>query len=145
MHAQAYSFQGHLLQSGISDNKRKVSPYLSRHRTAQDVRRTDKARRSAAADGAVGRIRHRSRYEHNCCPALSGKERGAAAGAGGAGKPSVVKTHPSIDRMFTTARFTMAYGDGQDISRHLGDAPRSVCCYVVWVFESNFGEISNHG
>ena len=132
-----------MYQSGKWDY-RKVSPYPSRHRTAQDGRGVGRA---AAADGDVGRIRHRSRYEHNCCPALSGKEGGAAAARAG-GKPSVVKTHPSIDRMFTTTRFRMAYGDGHDrISRAIWATPlaRSVCCYVVWVFESNFGEISNHG
>ena len=127
------------LQSGKSDH-RKVSPYPSRHRTAQDTRRTDGARRRPQPTEPW--------EEYDTDPAMNiivvllfpGRKEEPQR----AGKPSVVKTHPSIDRMFT-------FYDGiwgrtwQDISRHLGDAPSPICCYVVWVFESNFGEISNHG
>ena len=66
---------------------------------------------SAATDGAVGRIRHRSRYEHNCCPALSGKEGGAAAG----GKAIRCK-NPSLNRPYV---HVLRWHMGTDMTAYL--------------------------
>ena len=104
------------LQSGKSDH-RKVSPYPSRHRTAQDTRRTDGARRLPQPTEPW--------EEYDTDPAMNiivvllfpGRKEEPQR----AGKPSVVKTHPSIDRMFTTTRFTMSYGDR--ISRAIWATP----------------------